>query len=485
MKFNSFRFRIIVTVIVVVSLSSSFAFYLYNTYLSKRIYKNTEENTIAVLDLINEPARLIYLPHNTQSFNALINKMIENSQVSNAYFLDSVGKLMYPANLSAKKKETLFKTELPLIKEDITFKTFKDKDKIFSRAFIRIHNMPNCYGCHSSGIKNLGFLIFDFSLNQTEKNINFTRKFSILFTIFMVLILGAFVLLMHYRFVRGSLSKFQKSITIINQGNLDERVPISNSKELGSLARCFNKMLDNFQETRKQLSIYHNKELLDAQKLATIGEMSARLAHEIRNPVMGIANAIEIIAEDTKYEQNKQILQEVKRQANRVNEAVSKLLKYSKFETLNLEMQDINKLIKSIVFFLKNQSSTNRITFVLELQTDVPVFNFDKEQIENVLINLSLNSIQAIEGRGIIAYRTAFNKKNKTVEISIEDNGIGIPEDKINEIFKPFYTTKTEGTGLGMAIVKDTVENHKGTVTVKSKVGTGTVFTIILPVNES
>ncbi len=196
---------------------------------------------------------------------------------------------------------------------------------------------------------------------------------------------------MHYRFVRGSLSKFQNSIKTINHGNLSERVPISKSKELGDLAKCFNTMLDNFQETRNQLNSYHENELQDAQKLATIGEMSARLAHEIRNPITGIANAIEIIIEDTEDEQNKPILQEIKRQANRINEAISKMLKYSKSEKLSLEKLNINENIKSMVFFLKNQSSTNNITFILELQRNIPNIYYDKEMVDNVFLNLSLN----------------------------------------------------------------------------------------------
>lgn len=484
MKFNSFRSRIIITVIVVVSLFSSFAFYLYSNYLGKRIYKKTEENTIAVLDMINEPSRLTGIPHNSMTFSMLIDDMLHNDHVSNAYFLDSAGILKYPESSIGIKNDTLFEVDIPLIEEEFTFKTFKSEKNIFSRAFVRIHNFPDCYRCHSYKTENLGYVVFDFSINQTPKNINFTRKFSIAFTFFLVIILGGFVLLMHYRFVRGSLSKFQKSIKKINQGNLNERVSIPKSKELGELAKCFNRMLDNFQDTRNLLNTYHEKELQDAQKMATIGEMSARLAHEIRNPITGIANAVEIIIEYPEDKQNKPILQEIKRQANRVNEAISNLLKYSKSEKLKQEKQNINENIKSIVFFLKNQSSTNNITFILELQANIPNFYFDKEKIENVFLNLSLNSIHAIEEsnvKGIITYKTTLLKDKNQVMICVEDNGVGIPEDKVHKIFKPFYTTKTEGTGLGMAIVKDTINRHNGKITVESEPGVMTCIRIFLP----
>ncbi len=481
MKFNSFRLRIIITVILVVSLSSSVAFYLYSNYLSKKIYKKTHINTIKLFELINKPSKTFYLSHDSLSIEELTEYIMGEHGVSKVYYIDSAGNVRFPVNANIQKKDTLLFKKLSKLNNRVTFEYLKTGKDTLSRIFIPVPNRKECYECHSEKSRNLGYVVFDFSINQFSENLNFTRKYSILFSIFMVLVLGVFVALMHYRFVRGSLHKFQKSISIINQGNLNERVPIVDSKELGELAKCFNNMLDKFQETRRELSEYHEKELQDAQKMATIGEMSARLAHEIRNPVMGIANAIEIIVDDTKNEQNKQILQEIKRQANRVNEAVSKLLRYSRSKKLNLETQNINQLVKSVVFFLRNQSGTDKVTFVLELQSEIPDFKFDAEKIETALINLSLNAIQATGDKGNIVYRTVFNKENHTVEISVEDNGIGIPEDKINEIFKPFYTTKTEGTGLGMSIIKETVENHNGTVKVKSELGKGTIFTIILP----
>jgi two-component system NtrC family sensor kinase len=301
----------------------------------------------------------------------------------------------------------------------------------------------------------------------------------------MVLILGAFVLIMHYRFVKSGLSSFRKSIDIINKGDISERVPIAKSKELGELAKQFNIMMDNFQETSKQLNEYHEKELQDAQKLATIGEMSARLAHEIRNPITGIANAIEVFSETVEDEQDKSILEEIKRQAKRVNDAVTKLLKYSKSQDLNAENNNMNEVIQSIVFFLKNQSGSERITYILDLDSKLPEVKFDREQTEIALMNISLNAIQAIFGKGSITYKTSFDDQANMLFIEISDTGSGISEENINKIFKPFYTTKTEGTGLGMSIIKETIEKHNGKIKVKSKINEGTTFIITLPGNNT
>ncbi|NPA68146.1 MAG: HAMP domain-containing protein [Chlorobi bacterium] len=481
MKIDSFRTGMVIIVIIVVIISSSSAFYLYDNYLTKQTYKEIKKNTENLIALVNEIQKTLNSSHTSQSFDTLINEINKNEYVSNVLFVDTSGNIKYYYVTNIVVKDSLFKRGTYFSSGKKLINVFDINKSSYEGISVNAGNTPYCFSCHKNTGNNLGYIVFDFAAGKINKDINITRKYSILVSIFILVVSGAFILLMHYRYVKASLGTFMKSIKNINRGNLDERVPVLKSKELGSLAECFNKMLDNFQETQKQLDIYHEKELHNARKMATVGEMSARLAHEIRNPVMGIAGAVEIIAESTESETDKQILQELKRQAGRVNEAVSKLLRYAKSEKLNLKKNNINELIKSIVFFLKNRPGTNKITFVLELNPKIPEFYFDKEQTENAFMNISLNAIQAIEDAGIITYRTKYDKKNKTVEITVEDTGKGIPEDKINEIFKPFYTTKTEGTGLGTAIAKEIIENHNGTIYAESELGKGTRIIVILP----
>ncbi|MBN1250850.1 MAG: hypothetical protein JXR51_01945 [Bacteroidales bacterium] len=229
----------------------------------------------------------------------------------------------------------------------------------------------------------------------------------------------------------------------------------------------------------------HKKELRNNKKLATIGEMAARLAHEIRNPITGIANAIEIIADEMHEEQNKPILEEIKRQANRVNDAVSNLLIYSRSKALNLSENNINELIKSLVFFLENQNHQKEIIFQTKFDSSIPLFNFDHEKIENALLNLGLNAIQSITESGSITYITKYDPIKKKVIIKIEDTGIGISKEILPNIFKPFFTTKTEGTGLGLAIVKDIIEKHYGEIWVKKNIEKGSIFNISLPTEKN
>jgi signal transduction histidine kinase len=287
--------------------------------------------------------------------------------------------------------------------------------------------------------------------------------------------------MMHYRFVKKSLFGFSNTIYHINEGDLSRRVSIPESKELGQLGKSFNQMMEKFQQTQKKLVYYHQKELQDAQKLASIGELSARLAHDIRNPLTGIVNSIEVIAGEMKESPYRPILEEIQRQASRVNNAISNLLKYSRPVEINLRKGNITELVESLVLFLSSQKVNKNINFKLELQQGIPDFNFDAEQLENVIMNLGLNAIQAIEKEGQIIFSTTYDEASKIIRISVEDTGHGIPPDKESEVFKPFFTTKTEGTGLGLAIARDIIEKHNGDIRFENIPGAGCIFIISLP----
>jgi len=318
-------------------------------------------------------------------------------------------------------------------------------------------------------------------MHTPEDTVAFARRFSLAFTVLMLLLILGFVLILHYKMVRRSLSQFQTTIRTINEGNLNERLIIPRSTELGKLGKSFNEMVDYFQQTQNELQRYHKNEILNSKKLATIGEMSARLAHEIRNPITGIANAIEIIIEEAGDTVNKPVLEEIRRQANRVNKAVSNLLTYSRSRELHLQEGDINEIIRSVVFFLSNQDIDKKINFILELGDNVPLFHFDAEQVENVLMNLGLNAIQASEANNTIAYTTLFLEDERKIIVAVSDSGKGIPAEKLQDIFKPFYTTRTQGTGLGLAIAKEIIEMHLGEIKVENNSDRGCTFTITLP----
>ena len=493
MKINlsSFRVKIIITLVLVISTFSFLSFHFYSFYLSKRVYKNAEANIENIMHFLRDEINSI---HDGKLIKPLLKNLGNDKQLFRMYLFDSQGKIKLPdpdtSNTDQSARELLIKDslnfdELIVSENDISVRSITIADQQFSRAFLRVRSSQVCFNCHSPQDETLGYIVLDFSMKETQQNIAFTRNYTIFFTVFLLIIILCFVFVLHYKFVKKSLSHFKNSINIINQGDLTERVMIPESKELGQLGKSFNQMIENFQRTQQELFRYHQKELMDANKLATVGEMAARLAHEVRNPLMGIANSIEIIIGEMQDNPNKPILEEIKRQANRVNIAISNLLKFSRSTDISMSEGNINEIVTNLVFFLRNQKQNKDITFITTLDADIQSFSFDTEQIENVLLNLGINAVQAIQDQGKITFVTTFSPEAKMVKIAVEDTGSGVPAEKVPDIFKPFFTTRTEGTGLGLAISKDIIEKHNGKISFENKETGGCIFTINLPTNTA
>lgn len=485
LPFSSFRSKIALTLIIVIALVSSVSFYFYNITLSERIYTKKENFARSILTLFTDQIYFTINMHDGRIIKSIVDHIQENPMVINSFLINGKGKVKYPLVYKHLRHDTIELQNNRVNIDSITIKRYNQHALPFSRVFIPLNNTHGCQRCHTHAEKNLGFIILDISNKDIESNLSFTRKFSVIFSLIMIAIISVFVFFMHYKFVRKSLSKFQNSIAKINNGNLNERLAIHDTKELGNLAESFNNMLDKFQHAQRQLKQYHEKELNDAHKLATVGEMAARLAHEIRNPMTGISNAVEIIIKETSEKENIPILEEIRRQTDRVNNAITDLLKFSRSKEIILNKSSISDLINNIVFFLKNQVQYKNIFIYNISDESIPEFEFDTQQMENVIMNLALNSIQAMQHSGKLSFKTSFDTENKLIVISVTDDGPGIDTTKLAEIFKPFFTTRTEGTGLGLAIVKEIVEKHNGYIKVNNNTGRGCTFSVYLPIAQN
>ncbi|MFZ4399132.1 MAG: sensor histidine kinase [Bacteroidales bacterium] len=482
MKNFSFRVKIIATIILVVSLFSIISFSFFNIFLKNKLITQTEENYLK-MNLLRDQFYFTIGLHDGRIIKSMLKNTEKDKDVLKTYLVNSKLKVTYPNNYSSLGKDTSDLEKIFSQDKNIFFKSYNKTANPFNRVFIKMLNAPTCYACHDNSQKNLGIIILDLSDHETQGIISFTRRFSFYYTFFILLSIFLMVGYLHYKYIRKSLNQFRTAINMINQGKLEKRLAIPEVRELGSLGKDFNEMLNTIEKAQQKLQIYHQRELQNSQKLATIGEMTARIAHEIRNPVTGIARAMEIIIADTKDSENKPILEEIQRQANRVNQAISNMLKFSRSKDIFLVEGDINEVLKSLVFFLKHQSHDKTINLTLNLQQDLPKFNFDHELIENVLLNLSFNAIQSVRENGTIIFTTKFDVIKKTIIISVWDNGTGISSESGTEIFKPFYTTRTKGTGLGLAISKDIIDKHKGEIWyVNHTSEQGCTFYISLPV---
>ncbi|GAI57743.1 unnamed protein product, partial [marine sediment metagenome] len=173
------------------------------------------------------------------------------------------------------------------------------------------------------------------------------------------------------------------------------------------------------------------------------------------------------------------IIQEV----DRLNKLVVQVLDYAKLKELNLTSFSLNNLVNKIVILFKQEIKNKQIIFYLELSSDISLIEADKDQIRQILMNVVINAIQAIPEKGKIKIKTEKDllRGEPAVKLVIEDNGIGIAEKDLNQIFDPFFSTKEQGSGLGLSIVYKLVEGHQGEIKVESKEGEGTKFIIFLP----
>lgn len=242
-----------------------------------------------------------------------------------------------------------------------------------------------------------------------------------------------------------------------------------------------NKSLKSMNQKVSEMSEELEKSDIRAKNLESLAAMSAGLAHEIRNPLTSIKGYAQFIK--TEIGENNELNEDMTviiSEVDRLNNITEKFLSFARPKKPDLSMNNVNDIIKEAVKAIKNEITNSRIDIIMKLN-DVPNVLMDKEQIEEVIINIILNSIQAIDNNGKIDIITLYMKEFDMVRIMIRDNGVGIKDEDQESIFEPFYTTKENGSGLGLAICSRIIENHGGYINFKSKAGNGTEFSINLP----
>ncbi len=285
--------------------------------------------------------------------------------------------------------------------------------------------------------------------------------------------------------VRQPMLELQEKIGRLSSGEMDARVSFADrNDEIGDLGRNFNRMVEQLRDTREEIQRLHQTQMSRAEHLATLGELAAGLAHEIRNPLAGIAGVIDVIGSQLPDSSpSRDVLVEVKQEIGHINRIVSDLLETARPKPPEFRPADLNATAEHAVIFARQQALSKPIGIDLVRCADLPPVDHDSRQIHQVLLNLLLNSIQAIEGPGWV--RVELARRDGAAEVRIADNGRGITPENLGNIFRPFFTTKGNGTGLGLSLARRIVEYHGGTIEVASRVGYGSEFMVRLPLHRT
>ncbi|MDQ5987733.1 MAG: Adaptive-response sensory-kinase SasA [Syntrophus sp. SKADARSKE-3] len=221
---------------------------------------------------------------------------------------------------------------------------------------------------------------------------------------------------------------------------------------------------------------------LEKEKSVLLEEMAPVLAHEIRNPLGSIKGAAQYLRSEASREEDQKLLDVIIEEVNRLNSVVTQFLNYAKPYNLNLKHQDINQLVAKAVSIIRMNNLADHVTIEQELRPDLPAVQVDAEQMIQVILNISLNAIEAMPEGGKLNLKTKRidSDTGETVRIAIRDTGRGIRKEDIRNIFKPFFTTRERGVGLGLAICDRIIRNYGGTIRAKSIPGQGSIFHIHL-----
>jgi len=220
-----------------------------------------------------------------------------------------------------------------------------------------------------------------------------------------------------------------------------------------------------------------------AERLASLGKLAAGVAHEIRNPLGALKGFLQYFQRKLPLQdQDKIYLTVMMKEVDRLNAVISNLLDFARPKDPVLEPCDIGDLIRHVLTLTESDFQSKEIGISLNIAENLPQVRLDRDQMTQVLLNILLNAVQVMESGGQISIGANIRTETRQLELTVSDNGKGIPVDDLPRIFDPFFTTKKQGAGLGLAIAHTIIENHHGEITVESEEGKGSTFRIRLPI---
>jgi signal transduction histidine kinase len=283
-----------------------------------------------------------------------------------------------------------------------------------------------------------------------------------------------------------------RGVAAVGRGEFDHRIEITSRDELGQLSAAFNEMIAQLSRVRDL-----EDRLRRADRLAALGTMAAGIAHDIRNPLTSILIFSQLMSlhhddPDVREKFNRV----VPRELERVQAVIEDMMELARPVTIHRDPVNLNEVFAQVLELFENQMATQKVKLAQEYDPELPFCMADRKRLHRCLSNLVSNAIQAMPAGGDLTVRTGMvsamvfpnsgppePQPEPALRVMVSDTGQGIPADRLPRIFDPFYTTKEKGMGLGMAITHRIVEDHQGTIDVKSEVGLGTTFTVHFPLN--
>jgi two-component system NtrC family sensor kinase len=375
-----------------------------------------------------------------------------------------------------------------------------------------IENEPDCSNaaCHAHGGRNqvLGVLDTNLSLAAVDQAVKQSQREIAIFTLASIIILSLISAGLIRATVHKPVSRLTEGTRQVAEGELDYSLPVTGRDELGSLAASFNRMTEQLKKAREENRqwtrtledrvrekteelerAYHR--LVQSEKMASLGKLAAVVAHEINNPLAGILTYSKLVARlvdkgldnEKRRSEVKADLQQIEGESRRCGVIVKNLLTFARQAPIVPQPNDLGSVVERCLLLMGHQCELQQVDVESHLDPDMPSIHCDASQIQQVILALLVNAVEAMPHGGRLKVETAFDATRHEAQIVVSDDGMGIPEDVLPNIFEPFFTTKAEGkgVGLGLAVAFGIVQQHGGKIEASSTPQKGTTFRIRLP----
>ena len=331
------------------------------------------------------------------------------------------------------------------------------------------------------GDEQLGYVQINLLLDNIRdlQHDNFVKR---LFATCLIFLFGILLTIFLARRYTSPINRLVQGVKKVSAGDLSVTFPVESSDEIGELAESFNEMVVQLRE-RESLE----KRLNEAEHFSRVGQLASGIAHEIRNPLNYISLAIDhlksefLVSNEDRREDLENLTDKIKEEVRRANYMVLNFMNYGRPLKIRISSFSYAELIEKALPLLHDKLQEQHILVETEIPPDLPLMEADQEMMRNCLFNFITNAAQAMPEGGKIGLGASFDRDADSLRLTFSDEGSGILAEDVGKIFQPYFTTKEAGIGLGLAITERIVKEHGGEITVESREGKGTTFTVILP----
>lgn len=489
--FKTIKFKFIFFTIIFIIVSVGIPTFFLLTQFKNNFHQRSETMLKTTLEVVHRGLinSMMLKEHQPENIKKIIRDISQNQSIAHIRIFNKEGNILYATNENDEGNNiTNFDPHhMDDIPKDKTIISLVDERSVYS-ATKPIYNEKSCQECHKEPNNIISYLDVDIELTPAERAF-YTGSMHIIMLsalIVIVLVMGFYFLYNH--FINKPLQKFIVALDRVESGDLKTHLPEQKEDEFGIIDKHFNNMVSKLNDSQKKITEMHFEQLQRADKLVTLGELAAEMAHEINNPaaiIMSRADYMQLELQDNpSLAQYNDDLEVIFSQIQKVSKITGSILKYSKklphdFQAINLLLL-VDESIRILEPRLQKKNISFNKEYKCQYDCECALIQGDPQQIEQMVTNIVNNAIDAIEDGGKLNI-TIECLNNFDTRITIADNGCGMDESVKSQIFSPFYTTKSaeKGTGLGLYIVKNICNNHNAEIECESEIGRGTIFKIL------